>query len=81
MCFPMKSTTKYVLYILAVVVMIALLFYMRDNISLWLSHMGTYVIILGATFFAGWLLGRVGSRNTYKARIAELQARIAELEK
>lgn len=77
----MKNSTKYVLYLLAVVVVVTLLFYLRDNISFWLSRMGTYVIILGVVFFAGWLLGRVGARNKYKARIDELQSRLDESER
>ena len=74
----MKSITKYILYMLGVVVVITLLFYLRDNISFWLSRMGTYAVIICVTFLAGWLLGRMGAREKYKARIDELQRRIDE---
>lgn len=54
----MKNTTKIVLLLLAAVVAITLLFYLRDNVSFWISRMATYIIVIAATFAAGWLLGR-----------------------
>lgn len=72
---------KYIIYLLAVVIAITLLFYLRDNIGFWLSRMGTYIIIIGVTFLAGWLLGRMGARDKYRARIDELQKCIDELER
>ncbi len=54
----MKNTTKIVLLLLAAVVAITLLFYLRDNVSFWISRMATYIIVIAATNAAGWLLGR-----------------------
>ena len=49
----MKNTTKIVLLLLAAVVAITLLFYLRDNVSFWISRMATYIIVIAATFAAG----------------------------
>ena len=65
---------KYIVYIILAALMICGLFYMRDGISLWLSTIGTYVVISVVTFFLGWLLGYWATRNRYKRRIKELQA-------
>ena len=42
----MKNTTKIVLLLLAAVVAITLLFYLRDNVSFWISRMATYIIVI-----------------------------------
>ena len=62
-----KNTTKIVLLLLAAVVAITLLFYLRDNVSFWISRMATYIIVIAATFAAGWLLGR-SLRNRRRER-------------
>ena len=71
----------YIVYVVVAILLICTLFYMRDDISLWLSTVGTYVVISAVTFFLGWLLGYWGMRNRYKRRIKELQAsHVAALE-
>ncbi len=63
----MKTSSKIVLWLLAAVVAITLLLYLRDNVNFWISRMVTYIIVLAATFAAGWLLGR-SLRNRRKGR-------------
>ena len=65
---------KYIVYILLATLLICLMFYMQSGISLWLSTVGTYVVISAVTFFLGWLLGCWAMRNRYKRRIKQLQA-------
>lgn len=72
---------KYILYLLAVVALIATMVYARDNIGLWLSQVGTYIVILCTTFLAGWILGAWGMRNRYKSKLSENQKRLAESQK
>ena len=56
----MNSFTKYLIYLLAVAIVLVVMLLLKDNISLWLSRVGTYVLMFGFTFFAGWLLGHMG---------------------
>lgn len=65
---------KYIVYILLAALLICLMFYMQSGISLWLSTVGTYVVISAVTFFLGWVLGCWAMRNRYKRRIKQLQA-------
>lgn len=65
---------KYIVYILLATLLICLMFYMQSGISLWLSTVGTYVVISAVTFFLGWVLGCWAMRNRYKRRIKQLQA-------
>ena len=65
---------KYIVYILLATLLICLMFYMQSGISLWLSTVGTYVVISAVTFFLGWLLGCWAMRNRYKRRIKQPQA-------
>ena len=65
---------KYIVYILLATLFICLMFYMQSGISLWLSTVGTYVVISAVTFFLGWVLGCWAMRNRYKRRIKQLQA-------
>ena len=65
---------KYIAYIILAILVICGLFYARETISVWLSTVGTYVVISAITFFLGWLLGCWGTRNRYKRRIKQLQA-------
>ena len=53
----MNNFTKYLIYLLAVAIVLVVMLLLKDNISLWLSRVGTYVLMFGFTFFAGWLLG------------------------
>lgn len=65
---------KYIIYMVLAILVVCGLFYMRDAISVWLSSVGTYVVISAVTFFLGWFLGFWGTRNRYKRQIKELQA-------
>lgn len=65
---------KYIAYIVVAILVVCGLFYVRNDISVWLSTVGTYVVISTVTFFLGWLLGFWGTRNRYKRLIKELQA-------
>lgn len=76
----MNSFTKYLIYLLAVAIVLVVMLLLKDNISLWLSRVGTYVLMFGFTFFAGWLLGHMGGRAECRRRTEELQRRIDELE-
>ena len=58
----MNNFTKYLIYLLAVAIVLVVMLLLKDNISLWLSRVGTYVLMFGFTFFAGWLLGHMGGR-------------------
>lgn len=60
----METSVKIALGLLAAVVVISLLFYLRDNVGLWLSRIGTYITVIAASFAAGWLLGRTGRRKS-----------------
>ena len=60
----MKTSVKIALGLLAAVVVISLLFYLHDNVGLWLSRIGTYITVIAASFAAGWLLGRTGRRKS-----------------
>lgn len=76
----MNNFTKYLIYLLAVAIVLVVMLLLKDNISLWLSRVGTYVLMFGFTFFAGWLLGHMGGRAECRRRTEELQRRIDELE-
>ena len=64
----MNSFTKYLIYLLAVAIVLVVMLLLKDNISLWLSRVGTYVLMFGFTFFAGWLLGHMGGRAECRRR-------------
>ena len=63
----MNNFTKYLIYLLAVAIVLVVMLLLKDNISLWLSRVGTYVLMFGFTFFAGWLLGHMGGRASAAA--------------
>lgn len=76
----MKIPIKYILYLLAVVALVATMVYMRDSIGLWLSRVGTYIVILCTTFLSGWVLGYWGARNKYKTELGECQKQLKQCE-
>ena len=82
LCVPINPNnfTKYLIYLLAVAIVLVVMLLLKDNISLWLSRVGTYVLMFGFTFFAGWLLGHMDGRAECRRRTEELQRRIDELE-
>ena len=63
------SKTKLILYLAAIVIVIAALFYVMSKWRFWLSEVVTWIVIIGVSFLAGWLVGRFGGRKKEKAYI------------
>jgi len=63
------SKTKLILYLAAIVIVIAALFYVMSKWRFWLSEVVTWIVIIGVSFLAGWLVGRFGGRKKEKTYI------------
>ncbi|MBP3482696.1 MAG: hypothetical protein J6K28_04805 [Alistipes sp.] len=57
------NKTKLILYLAAIVIIIAALFYVMSKWRFWLSEVITWIVIIGVSFLAGWLLGRFGGKK------------------
>lgn len=65
------NKTKLILYLAAIAIVIAVLFYVMSKWRFWLSEVATWIVIIGVSFLAGWLVGRFGGKKKEKTHIGE----------